>query len=342
MGQEQVPLRFGFGMGRELPITEIAEHTQVADSIGSDHVTFIDSQALSRDSVAMMTIAALNSSQVRIGQGVTQPYTRHPTVLANSVATIDELSGGRAFLGIGAGGSATGVLGLEPRPIKDLAETVRFFREFVRGEPSTYSDAFTARSEWARRPIPVIIGTDGPKSMRMCCELADEVFVPGLSPEIIKWRQEALAPGFDRDPNFKIWVRTMVCVDDDLDYAREQVKSYGATCAFQFWFATLRWDTEDAQRMRDELPGRVVEAVDKLGREYDWYEHERRGAIHAAELDDDVLENWVMYGPAPRIIEQIRQMRELGVDGLSMTLYTIKDKKVAMQRFADEVLPHVT
>ena len=52
----------------------------------------------------MMTIAALNTRRIKISHGVTVPYTRHPSVTANATATIDELSGGRAILGIGSGG----------------------------------------------------------------------------------------------------------------------------------------------------------------------------------------------------------------------------------------------
>src|SRR5487761_1004076 len=99
----KLALKYGVGMGRNESITEVLAETKLAEELGFDHVTFIDSQNLARDSVAMMILAAANTGRVQIGQGVTQPYTRHPAVLANSVATVDELSGGRAFLGIAAG-----------------------------------------------------------------------------------------------------------------------------------------------------------------------------------------------------------------------------------------------
>src|SRR5438045_9307489 len=109
-------LHYGVGMGRTLPIGEVVPHVKLAEDLGYEHATFIDSQALSRDCVVMMTLAAANTRRIRVGPGVTQPYTRHLSVLANSVATVDELSDGRAVLGIGAGMSATGVLGRAPRP----------------------------------------------------------------------------------------------------------------------------------------------------------------------------------------------------------------------------------
>src|SRR5207249_8407454 len=51
-------LTYGVGMGRTLPIHEVAPHVKLAEELGYEHATFIDSQALSRDCVAMMTLAA--------------------------------------------------------------------------------------------------------------------------------------------------------------------------------------------------------------------------------------------------------------------------------------------
>src|SRR5262245_47809367 len=170
-------------MGRTLPIHEIVPHAKLAEELGYDHATFIDSQALSRDCVVMMALAAANTRRIRIGPGVTQPYTRHLSVLSNGVATIDELSGGRALLGIGAGMSATGVLGRQPRPMAELADAVAFFRAFTGGQEATWQGQ-TVRSEWSRRRIPVIIGADGPKGMRQAARIADGVFLPAVRPDV--------------------------------------------------------------------------------------------------------------------------------------------------------------
>jgi hypothetical protein len=133
----------------------------------------------------------------------------------------------------------------------------------------------------------------------------------------------------------------MVCVDEDLDYARRQVRSYACTCAFQISFGTFRWKTEDAEELRSILPGKLVDEIDTLGERYDWYQHEKRDAIHSAEASDELIDSFVMCGPPSRVVEQVQQLRSIGVDRLSMTVYTIDDKKRAMRRFVEEVLPHV-
>jgi 5,10-methylenetetrahydromethanopterin reductase len=331
-------------MGRTLPIHEVVPHAKLAEELGYDHATFIDSQALSRDCVAMMALAAANTRRIRIGPGVTQPYTRHMSVLANSVATIDELSEGRALLGIGAGMSSTGVLGKEPRPLAELANAVQFFRDFTSGNPGTWQGQ-VVRSEWSRRQIPVLIGADGPKGMRQAARIADGVFLPCVRSDVFRWRlprlrEGAAAAGRTLD-QFEVWTRTMVCVDDDLKRARDEVRSYAATCAFSLYLGVLRWPTPDAEELKAALPASLLDEIMHLGRQYDYYQHEKRGAAHAAELSPEAIDSFVFCGPPKRVIEHVRELRNAGVDRISMVLYALSDKKRAMRRFVEEVYPHV-
>ena len=62
-----------------------------------------DSQSLFRELCVSLTVAALETERVQLGPSVTNPLTRHPAVMASAIASLHELSGGRAFLGIGIG-----------------------------------------------------------------------------------------------------------------------------------------------------------------------------------------------------------------------------------------------
>ena len=338
-------LKYGVGMGRTDPITDIAANAKLAEDLGYDHVTFIDSQNLSRDSVAMMTVAAMSTDRIRIGQGVTQPFTRHMAVCANAVATIDELSGGRAFLGIGAGMSSTGVLKKGPGTHASLAAAIEFFRRFTSGEEAEW-DGVEMHSEWAGRRIPVIMGAGGPKAMRLAATIADGCFMPGVDPSLVKWRLQRLedggrAAGSPSD-NFEPWVRTMVYVDENLKRARDEVRPYAATCAYGIWLATLRHESSDAQELRAKLPEHLIEEMTRIGLAYDMYEHEKRGARHAADASDELIDAMVIAGPPAKCIEQIEALREVGIDRLSMVLYSLSDPRGAMQRFSETVLPKLS
>jgi 5,10-methylenetetrahydromethanopterin reductase len=341
-------LKYGVGMGRTESINEVAAQAKLAESLGYDHVTFIDSQSLSRDNVAMMTVAAANTSRIRIGPGVTQPFTRHMAVCANAIATVDELSGGRAFLGISGGMSSTGVLNREmgrKGDMQTVADAVEFFRAFTHGDDAEW-DGVTMHSEWVRREIPVIIGAGGPKRMRQAVSIGDGAFMPGVHPGLVKWRLARLEEGA-RDAGrplngFEAWIRTMVYVDPDHRRARDEVRAYAATCAYGIYKATLKWDNQDAADLRSALPAPLVEEILAIGHAYNMYEHEKRGAQHAAEMSDELIDAMVVSGPAERCVELIQAMQEVGVTRVSMVLYSLQDRMGAMQRFAEQVLPKLS
>ena len=69
---------FGIGLGAELRFDEIAEHAKVADEGGYTHLTFVDQSNVSRECFGMMTIAAMNTRRIHIGQGVCDPFMYHP------------------------------------------------------------------------------------------------------------------------------------------------------------------------------------------------------------------------------------------------------------------------
>src|SRR5262249_10824683 len=91
---------------------------------GFDWLGVADSQSVFRELYVALTIAALNTSRIRLGPLVTNPLTRHPVVTASAISSIDELSGGRAVLGLGSGDSAIFTLGAPPSTLPALEGAV--------------------------------------------------------------------------------------------------------------------------------------------------------------------------------------------------------------------------
>jgi len=94
-------MRFVVGMGFVLGMHDVADYARCAEESGFSHPAFVDTPAAARDVHVMMAVAAEHTSHILIGQGGTDSCTIHPLVVANATASIDELSGGRAFVGIG-------------------------------------------------------------------------------------------------------------------------------------------------------------------------------------------------------------------------------------------------
>ena len=81
-----------------------------------------------------LTVAALNTSRVRLGPLVTNPLTRHLVVTASAMSSVDELSGGRAILGLGSGDSAIYTIGAPPATLAGLEDAMVTLGRLTGGE----------------------------------------------------------------------------------------------------------------------------------------------------------------------------------------------------------------
>src|SRR5262249_47885257 len=86
-------------LGRHHP-DELRRIVRDCEAWGYDYFWHADERFF-RDVYANLAVCALETSRIKLGTGVTDPYSRHPALTAMGIATIDELSGGRAVLGIG-------------------------------------------------------------------------------------------------------------------------------------------------------------------------------------------------------------------------------------------------
>ncbi len=134
-----------------------------------------------------ITYLAARTSQIRVGVLVTGNVYRHPGLLIKTVSTLDVLSGGRAYLGIGAGWYEREARGLGlPFPPRDerfgrLEETLQIARHMLRGDRSPYLGRYYSLTEPIncpqplRRPsLPILIGGEGErKTLRLVAQYGD-------------------------------------------------------------------------------------------------------------------------------------------------------------------------
>ena len=95
--------KLGLSLWGTVPVADLARQARLAEEIGCDSVWVIDSQLLCREVYLTLAACLMQTTTLRVATGVTQPATRHPSVAAGSLATLAEMSGGRAVMGIGTG-----------------------------------------------------------------------------------------------------------------------------------------------------------------------------------------------------------------------------------------------
>src|SRR5215813_12900035 len=127
-------MRIGLLMLGDAPVRAMVERARLAEAIGYDTAWLADERFF-RELYSCLAHFADHTSKVRLGPCVTDPFSRHPALTAMAIATLDEISGGRAILGIGAGISGFAELGIERRkPARAIRESVQLIRALLRGE----------------------------------------------------------------------------------------------------------------------------------------------------------------------------------------------------------------
>jgi F420-dependent oxidoreductase-like protein len=319
------------------PLTYSGNPREAADRVASLEKAGLDTiwvaEAYGFDSPTLMGYLAARTETVRIGAAILNVYSRTPGLLAQTAAGLDNVTGGRAILGLGASGPQVieGWHGLPyDKPLARTRETVDIVRAALRRERLEYDGrVFTlplpadqgtglgkplkmlTRPE--RSAVPIYVAALGPKNVEGTAEYADGwlpfLFAPEKADDV--WG-DALAAGTARRPDdlgpLEISAGGLVCVGEDvkhvLDQARPTVALYvgGMGAKGRNFYNTLAceygFEKEAAQIQEMYLGGnkRDAEAVVPL----------------------ELLEMTNLVGPASYVKERIAAFAEAGVTNLQV------------------------
>ena len=206
-----------------------------AENAGFDTI-FSSCHYNNRDPFLTLSRIAETTETVHLGPGVANPYDVHPVRLATQTATLDEISGGRAVMGIGAGDASTlSNLGVErDRPLGRVLESLQVARRLWAGERVDHDGTFRVRNAGLNfRPpgtIPVYVGAQGPHMLRMAGKYADGVLVNGSHPADLAWASNRVEEGIDDRPDtldsteFETVAFASVSVAEDAEAARTMAR----------------------------------------------------------------------------------------------------------------------
>ena len=164
---------------------------KLAESLGYDSA-FVTHIA-GRDSLTVVTAYTLATERIRVGTGVVPIYTRTPATMAQTAATIDELSAGRLTLGLGVSHRAV-VEGWHGQtidhPVDEMREYVGIVRAILRGEApppgQKWQTAFRLAGLEPRPGIPLFIAALSPAMLRLAGEVGDGVMLWLCNPSYIR------------------------------------------------------------------------------------------------------------------------------------------------------------
>jgi 5,10-methylenetetrahydromethanopterin reductase len=182
-------MRFSLRLNNDLRVEDYEALARAAEHLGFDQF-WISNDLFFRSAPALLTAIASETERIEIGTAILNPHTIHPAELAMLAATMDEITGSRFNLGLGAG--ATDFLGWvgidDDRPVATMRETIATVRAWLAGEPPPAGrfvrDPASAYLRFRpRRVTPIYLGAMGPAMLRLAGEMADGVLPLLFPPE---------------------------------------------------------------------------------------------------------------------------------------------------------------
>ncbi len=310
----------------EGPVAEIADLAVLAEELGAARCWVYDEGLVTRDVYVTLTAIAARTQRIPLGPGITNPFVRHPGATAAAIASLDEFSGGRAFVGIGAGGGLTlDPLGIERiRPVTAVSEMVTCLRRLFAGERVDHAGhAFSfrkAKLDYARPGIDIILAGRGPRMTALGGQLADGFNLSYIHKDLLGSHTRSLRQACGDRP-FRITYSTMIAItDEEYDAARAQ----------------LTFRLVDSPPEVKELIGMTPEHVANI--RSDLADGGPRAA--ARHIDPDWVSSFVISGTTAECAAELRAlMADNDIDEFQLPVLDTEGAAAFIQRSAEMFRP---
>jgi 5,10-methylenetetrahydromethanopterin reductase len=327
---------FGISMGAS-PRESLRQFGQMVaeiESYGFDAVWVVDFQLGLKDVYAALTMAALNTQRIILGTGVTNLTTRHPTVTANAITAIAELSHGRSALGLGAGATAVYAANRPRSSIEEMSRGVAMLRGLLSGK-ETEVDGQKVTLYTAQRHVPIYVSASQPRMLKLAAELADGVILMGAADaDFCKWQLDYIYQGLDaahrNRKDFVIDLIVTMSVDADEQKALRDVRAWATSQA------------KGLSRWKVRPPGwdRYTDEFTRANAAYKLEEHLSLHASHNDVVSDEFVRRIAIAGPTERCLARLKELAQLDIDRMSFALLS-GGRSRRLQQLDEEILPHL-
>jgi 5,10-methylenetetrahydromethanopterin reductase len=305
-----------------------ADWTRLAEDLGFDFVGITDGQMIWRDVYVALTLAAAATKRIKMGPWVTNPTTRHPTVTANAICTLDEISEGRAFLGIGNGDDSVRTIGGDHSKLDTLADAVKLIYRLASGE-KVQTDHGTWTLASARGRITIYWAASAGRSMQYGARYTDGVIASAwLTPELLEKTKGLIHKGArdgGKDPSqVEAILHTSVAVDPtNRQRAIDAAKPYvarGLCYASAVWLPD--WSEQDLADFRSK---------------YNYYKHFSADHDLATLVPDHFVPRKAVVGTPDECVETLARLSKSGFTKISLT--PMGDVTQCLKLLGEKVLP---
>lgn len=324
---------------------KLAELIRVIDDAGVDMVSTYDSSFIGGDAYVRATLIAQHVENAWVGVHPTNPLTREPQIMAGFLGSIDALTEGRAFVGVGSGDSAIYNIGFKPATRKRIESYVSCMRDLWSKGESTY-DGRPQQARWGdalvRKRIPVMLCAEGPRMLHLGGRISDGVISgAGILPEVIENTRSLIRGGAEaegRNPgDIPLWFTTRTSLDEDREKARAAVYDSVASILNH----SMRFGLEN-KSVPTQLRAKIQEFVDG----YALYEHQVQHGTNGKRmvelgLAEYAMDRYALAGTVGDWIDRIGALADAGATNLYISVERGNlDRQIHyMKIFAEQIRP---
>ncbi|MBE3565306.1 MAG: LLM class flavin-dependent oxidoreductase [Thermogemmatispora sp.] len=296
---------------------EIVEKVKIADELGFDSVWLGESWGY--ELFTSLADLARVTRRIKLGAGIANIYSRTPALIASTVATLDERSGGRMILGLGPSGANV----IEhwhgvpfEKPLQRTREYVEIIRMILRHEKLVYHGqffklerGFKLRFTPLRADVPIYVAAMGPKNVIQTGEIADgvlPVYWPGHKWQELRQHLDEGAQRAGRPPHSALIAPyiTSVILPENADEQMRQAARYQAAAPLAYYIGKM--GVYYAEMLTRHGYGTQVQAV------IEGWKQGMKSAIEA--VDPDMLDAVSIVGTPREIVAKLDLWAERGVD----------------------------
>jgi 5,10-methylenetetrahydromethanopterin reductase len=303
---------------------------------------WVSNEKFFHDMYVVATVVAENTSRINIGTFVADPYTHHPALTALAVGTLDAVSGERAILGLGAGGTGFPVMGIKRvKPAQAIKEAAQVIRRLWAGETVDFQGEVIECNNGRlnalppRPDIPIIVASRGNLVLQTAGEVADGVMIAtyaepvGIRHALAMVEEGARRAGRSLD-DLTVISRVDACVSHDRRAAYDAVKPMVGVF---LW--TSYPDREFVHRVGLEVPAELEAIIAR--RDYNLM------APNAHLIPDEFVDKFCWAGTPEEVARKVGEVARMGIHNITFLPHPPAggDIRETMCEFAQTVKPTV-
>ncbi len=293
-------------------VSRYAEAAEYAELHGVDSLWLADSQMIHRDVYECLAICAIRTKRMKLGTAVTNPITRDITTTACAISTLDEISNGRAVLGIGPGDSSVRRIGRSPATVSQLENSVSNIRRICSGEELEFQNGERVSMRWSRRNVPIYVSATGPRMLELAGRVGDGAIVNvGTGDAAMEKAVSNVRRGLEKRSRlgeFRIADLSFMSLSEDRHAAIEAARPY----VVWYWknarhlFQENNVDTKDLERI--DVESKYVE------HDHIHTDNWSSASIRSKFITDEMVEKFTIAGTPEDCVKRLKDKARVGVD----------------------------